>query len=484
MGRNVSLLLIDGTGALLGALPPFPAPLPWWQEAADVVAGARERWGVELALLRRLTSERPRPPGGGVTYLAQLDAAPAPHVIRTLEPVAPSLAALALSPASERAPWAIPGGPAASVAWARKTLDEIGRGELTSTVQQRTWNLSAVWRLSSQTPTGVVSTAWLKQVPSFFRHEAAVLCWLGRHAPGIAVPLLASDGSGRSLLEHVPGSDAYGCPAPERDRFATALHRAQSAAAGALDELLALGVPDRRDAALVAFIQRALRDHGGDTSGVAGLLATLPERLAAVLACNVPDTLVHGDFHPGNVRGDGERFAIIDWGDSFVGHPAFDALRLTDGCSPDDAAFLLREWCRRARQTWPSSDPERALALLRPVVPLRHAAQFASWLPQIEATERPYHCFDVAPCLADAATAWRASGADSIPVATSVRRMAPVTSDEVPGGEAPLNLAGSVSLRPGRGRRARSRRRALRRASCLRAWRGPLLRVRALRRPG
>jgi hypothetical protein len=35
---------------------------------------------------------------------------------------------------------------------------------------------------------------------------------------------------------------------------------------------------------------------------------------------------------------------------------------------------------------------------------------FADWLPQIEATERPYHAADVGRCLAQAEQIWRASG--------------------------------------------------------------------------
>ena len=33
------------------------------------------------------------------------------------------------------------------------------------------------------------------------------------------------------------------------------------------------------------------------------LLAELPARVAAIADCGVPDTLVHGDFHSGNVAG-------------------------------------------------------------------------------------------------------------------------------------------------------------------------------------
>jgi hypothetical protein len=410
MGRIVTLVLSDAAGALLGVFPALPVPEPWWQEAADIVAAARERFGVEVTVLRRLASEHPHPPGGAVSYLAEVESLSlSPSAARALEPVPSALSALALAPAAERAPWAAPGGPAASLAWARTALAELGRGELCAAAQQRTWNLSALWRLSSEAPAGVSNTAWLKQVPGFFSHEAAVLRWLGRHAPGVAVPLLASDGNGRSLLEHLPGRDAYCSPAPERDRFAVELHRMQSIASGALDELVALGVPDRRDAALVDFMLRAFQGVGADVSAVRGLLDGLPERLAALRARGIGDTLVHGDFHPGNVRVDGDRITILDWGDAFVGHPAFDALRLTDGCSPEDAERLLQRWCGRCRERWPGSDPEGAVELLRPVVPLRHAALFAGWLPQIEATERPYHARDVGACLAQAAQAWRAS---------------------------------------------------------------------------
>jgi aminoglycoside phosphotransferase (APT) family kinase protein len=121
--------------------------------------------------------------------------------------------------------------------------------------------------------------------------------------------------------------------------------------------------------------------------------------------------LVHGDFHPGNVRVDGARITLIDWGDSFIGHPAFDVLRLTDGCSREDADLLIQRWCGRVRDRSPGSDPERAVELLRPLVPLHHAALFADWLPQIEATERPYHALDVGACLAHAEQIGRASAA-------------------------------------------------------------------------
>src|SRR5437762_2782055 len=40
VSRTVTLVLVDCAGALLGALPPYEVPTPWWQDASDVVVGA------------------------------------------------------------------------------------------------------------------------------------------------------------------------------------------------------------------------------------------------------------------------------------------------------------------------------------------------------------------------------------------------------------------------------------------------------------
>jgi aminoglycoside phosphotransferase (APT) family kinase protein len=136
---------------------------------------------------------------------------------------------------------------------------------------------------------------------------------------------------------------------------------------------------------------------------VDGLLAGLDDRLDEVRRCGLPDTLVHGDLHPGNVRGDGERRVTIDWGDAFVGHPAFDILRLTETLAPATAAPMLAAWAGRWRADVPGCDPQRAVTLLRPVAPLRLAAVYAMFLAAIEPSEHPYHAGDVPACLARAA---------------------------------------------------------------------------------
>lgn len=395
-GRTVTLVVLDAEGALLGALPSFELELPYWQEASDVVQYVRERWGVRLWVLRLLSAERAHPPGGAVTLLAQLAE---PGAVPELGPVPEPLQRAAFAPHRLRAPWAEPGGPACSIAWVNDSMATLGRAGSLRPTQHRTWNLSAIWRFDGD---GSEAPVWLKQVPRFFEHEAAVLRWLERVAPTRAPRLIAAGSEGRLLLEHVAGDDRYGAPVSEREAFASALHELQLISMGAVEELRAADVPDRRGLRFAAFIRAAL--SGCDTGAAAGLLGSLEERLTAIEACGLPSTLVHGDFHPGNVRSDGRALTLIDWGDSSLGHPGLDILRLTSDCDAEASQQLCSSWARRWRARAPACEPERALELLRPLWAVRHAAIYAEFVRQIEPSEHPYHADDVPLWLAKAAT--------------------------------------------------------------------------------
>ncbi len=441
--RTVTLVLVDHDGRLLGALAPYPVPEPWWQDITAVVAGARERYGLDATVLRLLAGDRPAPPGGHVTYLASVAGTPPPG----LTPVD-----VELGPQPHRAPYAELGGPEKSVAWAVEALATAGR-EVTSVQQRRTWNLSALWRLETRASTaasagaggaataggadragaaGVASGAggagakgavWLKQVPAFFRHEAAVLSWLADAVPGFTpVPLAwtyvdsvpghgsagdsaahrggtAGAGGCRMVLDEIPGTDRYEAGPAERVALLADLHVIQLAAVGRTDELLALGVPDRRTPELAKLIRGVVARSGGPE--LDGVLAGLDERLAAIDACGLPDTLVHGDFHAGNACGREDWRQIIDWGDSVVGNPVIDLFTMT--MRSPNADELRAGWCRQWRDAVPGCAPERAIELIEPVIALRNAAVYAGFLDAIEPTEWPYHADDVPHWLAQAA---------------------------------------------------------------------------------
>jgi len=105
---------------------------------------------------------------------------------------------------------------------------------------------------------------------------------------------------------------------------------------------------------------------------------------------------VHGDLHPGNWVGDGERQVLIDWGDSVLGSPAFDAHTLIRRVRPPSRAAVTAAWQMAWLRHVPDADPARSLELAEPIAALRSAAVYRRFLDAIERTERRYHDRDPA----------------------------------------------------------------------------------------
>jgi hypothetical protein len=401
--RTVTLAVVDGLGRTVGTLPlPGPTASPWWQEVDDVVELARRAHGVEVTVLRLLCADAPSPPGGHVTYLAEYDGPPPAGLVAVDD--RPEWTA----PHSLRMPWGRPGGPAASLAWAERVLRDLGR-TVHGRQQRRSWNLSSIWRLDTD-----AGPAWLKEVPPFFAHEAAVIRWLGRPTTPVVLGADRPTAAGRLLLADVPGTDRYDADGDERAVMLAEMMDIQADSAARLPELLALGVPDGRAGAFVRQAEElvAREEHRlseADRAAVHDLVAGLPARFAALAECGVPDTLVHGDFHPGNVRSDGSSMVIIDWGDCLIGHPVLDLLRLRDWEFAGPAPELAARWCEFWRRTVPGCDPERVLDLIGPIAALRGALVYGAFVRAIEPSEHGYHAADVLTAMRAAIASHRTS---------------------------------------------------------------------------
>ncbi len=393
-GRTATLVLCTGD-VVHGCLPPLPLVLPWWQESQDVVDAARDVHGVEVTVLRLLGVHPPDAGSGGeVTYLAEVAGRPDRELTAWAGP----------DPLAEhplRATWARPGGPAEHLAWAATELEEAGRPLAGDPVQVRTWNLSTLWRLPV-----AGGTVWLKVVADVLGPEGALLGLLGEVAAKVVPTVVGTQGR-CVLLDDVAGADLYGAPPALVRGPVAALVRLQQALAGRLDDLLGVGVPDRRAAAVVERVTALVGRHApsmedGRRARLEALVGSLPARLAAVAACGLPETLVHGDYHPGNVRGDAEGFRVLDWADAVVGRPEVDGLRLLAATDPADRDDVRRTWCDAWRDAVPGADPRRALDLVAPVAAVLAAAVYQDFLDAIEPDERVYHRDDPAAWLARA----------------------------------------------------------------------------------
>lgn len=374
-------MLVTPDGAVAGALAPIPLATPWWQDIGPLVAAVRARHGLNITVLRLLEASLPKPPGGEVTYLAEVDRAP--------NDIAPWAGRLPEDPL--RLPYARPGGPAADIAWARARLAERGVTLADRPEQIRTWNLSSLWRIPYEG-----GAAWLKVVPAFFAHEGALLAHL---ADSQRVPrLMARDGA-RCLLAELQGDDLYEATLAQRIAMVDLLVALQAEQAARVDDLRVLGLPDWRADRLIEAI-RSVSDRttpdlsAADRATVAPFLGGLPDRLARIADCGLPDTLVHGDFHSGNFRGEGDELVLLDWGDSGVGNPLLDQPAFLDRAPAAQVPALRKHWRDRWRAFAPGSDPARAAQLIAPIAAARQAVIYQSFLDRIEPSEHPYHRAD------------------------------------------------------------------------------------------
>jgi hypothetical protein len=117
----------------------------------------------------------------------------------------------------------------------------------------------------------------------------------------------------------------------------------------------------------------------------------LAARFAEIDACGLPDTLIHGDCHPGNFRGTAQGLTLLDWGDSGMGHPLLDQPAFLDGVPPEHVKTIKDHWSREWLVRVPGCDPVRAADLLAPIATARRAVIYQRFIDHIEPSERIYH---------------------------------------------------------------------------------------------
>ena len=370
-----------------GVLPSFEVKVPWWQEASPVLAEALGKFDTAFTVLRMLKAEGAFP-GGAVTYLVY-----APDIDPALLEPWPH----ELSDDPHRAAYATAAGMVEVVAWAESEVESAGIELVGTPAQDRSWNLSSTWKL--QTSDGPL---WLKATPKFLSHESAVLESLA--GTGF-VPELLAGRPGAALMRHVVGVDGYGVPAGGLEAAIDVLCQIQTALDRSLREpgrsMSIDGVPNVDFRELEESLTN-LRERWGEALSVEersrfdALLDELPDRYRS--ASVVKSTLVHGDFHGGNVRlRPDQPPVILDWGDSFHGNPLFDLDSVRNYDFPD-AARIERFWLDRLADRTASSIDESWEAL-RPVAALRLAVTYQRFCDQIELAERPYHENDILPAL-------------------------------------------------------------------------------------
>lgn len=218
---------------------------------------------------------------------------------------------------ADRVPWARPGWYEQTCAAVDEVLSDLGRPRTGPARQVVHWGISAVMEIP--TAEGAV---WFKQVPALFAHEGRLTAFLHDVVPG-SVPHPLHVGEDWWLTEAIP---AQLRPLVGMEHY-TPLGVLQRAVADCTEQLLGLGCPDRRLGSLMASLLSGRTTALLTPDQADRLRAGRDEISAAVstlMGSGLPDTLVHGDFHTGNLRLTARGWVIYDWTDGSVSHPLLD----------------------------------------------------------------------------------------------------------------------------------------------------------------
>jgi len=394
--KTVEALVSLGT-EYLGRTAPFTADRPWWSEIADTTARLEALLGVPALVLRLVHADQADIGSGGrVVYHVQVTERPRPG---SLDPRPMPGWPEIVRPHQLRSPWAEVGGPQRLIDWATVHLGDR-RAE-----QIKTWNLSCLIRLED---------AWAKATRTFQSVDAEVINLVRQLDPNLAPGVIAVGSVNRwSLLEHAPGVD---CWEPDEDTARDVVRRWVAVQAGLANTTGT--VPTLRPEDLPDELGRLLAGEPGrqltreEYTQAELLHRRLPDVINELDSAGLPITLVHGDFHPGNWRSDGIRRLVVDWADSYRGHPATDIDRLLGWLPAERHPEIIATWTTAWREHYPASKPHLALKPIKVLARISAAVTYQRFLDNIEPAERVYHEGDPASQICAAVSAYAALRSD------------------------------------------------------------------------
>ena len=177
-----------------------------------------------------------------------------------------------------------------------------------------------------------------------------------------------------------------------------------------VSEILALGIPDHRLAALPSLYAQLLTDmeilridqeKGLTSDEFQQLKEWLPrfEQICMDLAAyGIPESVNHGDFHDGNVLLKEERITFFDWGDADVTHPFVSlrtlwvsieiALELDDYAFTPEMADLLDHYLEPFERFASRDELYKAYALSKPVASVVKALAWHQSITRMDASVR------------------------------------------------------------------------------------------------
>jgi aminoglycoside/choline kinase family phosphotransferase len=258
------------------------------------------------------------------------------------------------------APWQRRGWYDRACSWIRTKTAASNRTLIGPIEQVRSWDLSCVLRATTD-----LGRTYFKVAGSWplVANEAHVMEMLSRWFPAhIPEPLAIDEMRGWMLLADF-GTPLRNIDLPLAEQLTlweTAIRAfARMQRATPPRDLLSIGCSDRRLNILLRQLDTLVNDDdaltGLSTEAVEAIRANVPHLRNLGRQLNgymIPATLVHGDFHSGNICLRNQAILFFDWTDASLAHPFFDLVTFLDEAQArfDESAVLrlrdayLMEW--------------------------------------------------------------------------------------------------------------------------------------------
>ncbi len=300
----------------------------------------------------------------------------------------------------ERMPWQRAGWFSDACAWISSQLRRHGR-TLTGPVEQRkNWCLSSLLRAPA---TG--GAVWLKATADLplFVDEGRLTTVLGRLFPAVVPAPIAIDSASRlMLLEEFGDQLGHGAPTEAREELVVEFARLQLRSTALVGELSAAGCVDRGLERLASQIGPLLESESArgrledaEVERLTSLAPTFVEHCDALAAGPIPDALVHGDLHLGNVASAGGRRVIYDWTDACITHPFLDLSEIVDEQDETIRARVLQAYLAEWRTLATAAELDELWRLAQPLCAVHQAVSYSSIVANVEADEAAW--LDAAP---------------------------------------------------------------------------------------
>ena len=293
-----------------------------------------------------------------------------------------------------RPPWARPGWYDRATAWMRDQLAAHGYTLTGPITQLKSWGISCL--LKAETDQGTIFFKVATSLP-LFGNEPALMAALAERYPDAVPPPLAVEPNERWMLMRDFGTVLNAAPTFEKwHKVIEHYGHFQAQTASAIDDLFGVGCLDRRLNVLSNQIDALFADDqalailsADEIAQIRALAPRLKTMCAELAEFRVPHTLVHGDFHGGNITG--ESLLFFDWTDACIAHPFLDlctVMENLEGQKIEGREQILDTYFQAWTQYEPMERLREAWKLAEPLGALHQAVSYQHIVATLEPTSK------------------------------------------------------------------------------------------------